>query len=275
MRKLKQIIRKIIPRNILRVIVPLFRKIKIANYINSLIHHGKVVFCPCCNKSFNTFLDYKFKKQYKSRFIDFYRNTICPNCGSKPRHRMLCYLFNENRYLPSHPSSDIAKTEILIFAAENSIKKWFNGAKYKYITADLFSLFADIQIDIEKTPFPDDNWSLIICNHVLQHVKNYKKALIELKRILRKGGILALTVATNRSLETVYEDINANSGEQRYKLYGEEDYFRIFGNDVKIILEDIGFSVEVINGDSLPKEIRPVIGPAVQDDNRIYICKKS
>ena len=272
MRKIKQLVKKIIPRSILNPFLVFTRKIRVKNRINSLLHHGNSVFCPCCNKTFNTFLDYKFEKQYESRFIDFYKNTICPNCGSKPRQRIQCYGFNKNNYLPV--SQNNREPEILIFAAEYCIKEWFNRNRYKYITADLFDLSADLLIDIQKTPFPDDKWSLIICNHVLQHVENYKAALLELYRILRKEGILEITVATNRNLDTVYEDADLITDEQRLKSYGEEDYLRIFGNDVEKILESIGFSVEIIRGDDLPKEIRPVIGPAVQDENRVYVCKK-
>jgi len=270
-RILKQCIRAVIPWSILKRFLVTVRKIRIVNWVNSLLHHGKTVFCPCCNKSFNAFLDSKFKKQYEARFIDFHKNTICPNCGSAPRHRILCHVFSQDRYLPSR---DSAESEILIFAAEHSIKEWFNRNRYTYTTADLSNLSADILIDIQATPFPDGRWSLIICNHVLQHVENYRKALTELRRILRKGGALVISVATNRKLDTVYEDPSAVTDEQRLKLYGEEDYLRIFGNDVEELLKDAGFSVEVINGDTLPQEIRPVIGPAAQDDNRVYIGKK-
>jgi ubiquinone/menaquinone biosynthesis C-methylase UbiE len=109
---------------------------------------------------------------------------------------------------------------------------------------------------------------------VLEHVPDYKKALMELKRILRKDGILELTVSTDRNFTTVYEDAGKTSRDERIKYFGQHDHVRIFGNDFGDKLNDLGFSVEIIDGDTLPSEVGGVIGPANYDDNRVYICRK-
>lgn len=163
---------------------------------------------------------------------------------------------------------------IILFGAEYSIKKWFDRKGFYYTTADLFDRSADIKVDIQNTTFADGIWDLIICNHVLEHVPDYKIALKELKRILKNNGILELTVPIDRNIETVYEDKNITSKMERIKKFGQYDHVRIFGNDFDKILIDIGFSVEIIDGSKLPTEIVGVIGPANYDDNRVYICKK-
>jgi predicted SAM-dependent methyltransferase len=162
-----------------------------------------------------------------------------------------------------------------MFGAEYSIKKWFDRNKFSYTTADLFDRSADVKVDIQNTSFENDAWDLIVCNHVLEHVPDYKIALMELKRILKKDGILELTVPIDRSLETVYENKNITSKDERIKIFGQDDHVRIFGNDLDKILTDLGFSVEVIDGGKLPAEIAGVIGPANYDDNRVYICNKA
>jgi predicted SAM-dependent methyltransferase len=162
---------------------------------------------------------------------------------------------------------------ILMFGAEYSIKKWFDRNGYHYTTADLFDRSADIKADIQNTPFADETWDLIICNHVLEHVPNYKNALIELRRILKINGKLELTVPTDRSFEKVYEDLTITSKEERIKAFGQYDHVRIFGNNFEQILLELGFSVEVIDGNELPAKIVGEIGPANYDDNRVYICK--
>jgi ubiquinone/menaquinone biosynthesis C-methylase UbiE len=129
-------------------------------------------------------------------------------------------------------------------------------------------------VDIQNTAFVDETWDLIVCNHILEHVPDYKVALNELKRILKKDGILELTVPTDRNFETVYENENITSKKERIKAFGQYDHVRIFGNDFEKILTDLGFSVEIIDGSKLPAEIVGVIGPANYDDNRVYICKK-
>jgi ubiquinone/menaquinone biosynthesis C-methylase UbiE len=160
-----------------------------------------------------------------------------------------------------------------MFGAEDSIKKWFKRNGYKYLTADLYDKSADVTVDIQKTPFPAESWSLIICNHVLQHVDNFSAALSELKRVLTKDGLLELTVAKNNSLETTYEDSNIEK-DRRMEEYGQSDYLRIFGRDFKEILENTGFCVELIDGDMLPSNIKAVTGPGSLDDNKVYLCRK-
>jgi len=165
-------------------------------------------------------------------------------------------------------------SDIIIFAPEYSIRKWFDKKGFHYITTDLFEPIVDINVDIQSTPFPDEKWGLIMCNHILEHVDDHKKALIELKRILKKDGILELTVPLDRKFQTVYEDPNIVNTEDRIKAFGQSDHKRVFGDDFEKILTDLGFSVEVIDGDTLPPSIGGAIGPADYDDNRVFICRK-
>jgi len=205
----------------------------------------------------------------EKRFIDSHKNTICPHCLSCPRHRIVCYFFDTIK-------ENMPNDNILVFGAELSIINWFDRNNCHYTTADLFDRTADVKVDIQNIPFPDESQELIICNHVLEHVPDYKLALKELRRILRKDGFLELTVPTDRNLETVYEDPGITRKEDRVKHFGQYDHLRAFGNDFGKIVTEAGFSVEVIDGGSgkIPNEIVGVIGPANYDDNRVYICRK-
>ncbi|MDB5239102.1 MAG: Methyltransferase protein [Candidatus Parcubacteria bacterium] len=44
--------------------------------------------------------------------------------------------------------------------------------------------------DILKMPFPDNTFNLVICMSVLEHFKDLRDPLLELKRVLAPGGIL-------------------------------------------------------------------------------------
>lgn len=46
-------------------------------------------------------------------------------------------------------------------------------------------------------PFADDTFDRIVCSEVLEHIPDDEKALAELRRVLRPGGILAATVPAN------------------------------------------------------------------------------
>lgn len=57
-------------------------------------------------------------------------------------------------------------------------------------------------------PFKNNQFDGAICIDVLEHIKDDKKALKELKRVLKKGGKLIITVP-NRSFPWTYDPINA------------------------------------------------------------------
>jgi predicted SAM-dependent methyltransferase len=211
-------------------------------------------------------MDFGFLKLNNyERFKDTYKNTVCPYCFSMPRHRIACYYFEQNMG---------GGGNTIMFGGEHSIKRWFNRNGYRYTTADLFDRSADIKVDIQKTQFSDEEWDLIICNHVLEHVPDFKAALHELRRILKTNGILELTVPTDRTFETTYEDAHIKTKKERIRAFGQYDHVRIFGNDFEKIVVESGFSVKIIDGSQLPGEIGGIIGPANYDDNRVYICKK-
>ncbi|GHV82969.1 hypothetical protein AGMMS50212_03090 [Spirochaetia bacterium] len=79
---------------------------------------------------------------------------------------------------------------MLLFAGEFSVKKYFYRNGYNYVNADLFDKSADLKIDIQNMPFKDETWSLICCNHVLEHVVDYEATLRECRRVLKKMEFL-------------------------------------------------------------------------------------
>ena len=140
------------------------------------------------------------------------------------------------------------------------------------ITADL-NTDADLKLNIQATGLPDGSYDLIICNHVLEHVDDFRLALKEMYRILRIGGSFICSFPMDPKIELVDED-PVNSPEERFLRFGQTDHKRVFGMKADQLLSDAGFTVEVINGIDYPEEILPVIGPADYDMNILFRCIK-
>ena len=72
-------------------------------------------------------------------------------------------------------------------------KKELGVCDYKTFDYDA-STGADIVGDIHKMPIQDGYCDAIICSSVLEHVRDPLTAMSELRRILKKGGVLFLYV---------------------------------------------------------------------------------
>jgi predicted SAM-dependent methyltransferase len=269
MNMIKNIMRRFIPRWAKRLLHNIMDGIKLKFRIWEYI--GNNVFCPCCGSHFGRFMDFNITgidhETYVKDWEAWYLNKICPKCSSLPRHRIVCKHFEKMHF-------DFKNSNILMFASD-PIKNWFKRNKFKYKTADKYDERADLKVDIQNTGFSDESWDLIICNHVLEHVLDYKEALHELMRILKKDGILELTVPIDKNLQTVHENASVMSMKEKIKKFGQQEHLREFGNDFEKILSDFGFLVEVVDGDKLSDKIVGKIGPWRCDDNRIYICRKN
>ena len=227
-------------------------------------------YCPCCDTFLKRFIDGGYDKRpdrfNPERYRGMDQNVICPVCGSLPRHRILVEWMDERK-------DSFRDIKILHFAQEYSIRLWMNRNHICSTSADLYSP-ADLKLDIEATGLEDDSYDLIICNHVLEHVSDYRKALAELFRIVSPGGRVVISFPVDPTLETVYEDASVKTEEERIRCFGQNDHLRIFGIDSPKILSDFGFKVVDIKGENCDASIKPVVGPGNYDYNVLWCLKK-
>lgn len=54
--------------------------------------------------------------------------------------------------------------------------------------------------DVQCMPFRDETFDFIFCWHVIEHVPNPKKALKEINRVLKTGGVLILGVPNEKTV---------------------------------------------------------------------------
>jgi len=214
------------------------------------LKYPKYVYCNICNWSGRRFLDDNWLKR-----------VSCPNCHSDIRHRLLFYLLINNSML----SNGFNNKKILHFAPESFFKPYFSNHS-NYVTADLQMNDVNINIDISDMKIiSDSEFDIIIASDVLEHVYDDIKAVNELYRILKVGGTAILTVPQKDNLEVTIEDLSGLSPAERKNKLGQEDHYRIYGNDFfeKLNLENI--DVKVFDAESVSKRIRDkyVLFPSV------------
>ncbi|WP_456460553.1 class I SAM-dependent methyltransferase [Lutibacter sp.] len=220
--------------------------IKVSYWVRPLISFylkGTTYTDPIDGKSFRAFLPYGYGKQRS--------NALSPSTFSLERHRLLwLYLKNETTFFTS------AK-KVLHIAPEQCFLKQFKAlSNLDYITADLNSPIADIKADICDLPFKEDTFDIILCNHVLEHIENDKKAMSELLRVLKPGGMGIFQVPQDLNREKTYEDFTITSPEERSKHFGQYDHVRIYGKDYFDKLRAVGFTVNEIDySNTLPNNL--------------------
>ncbi|MCB1706410.1 MAG: class I SAM-dependent methyltransferase [Halioglobus sp.] len=98
--------------------------------------------------------------------------------------------------------------KMLHFAPEPWFVSYFQTQFLEYETADLNGQGVDHQADIQNLPFADNSYDFVFASHVLEHVPDDDKALSEVRRILRPGGVAVLPVPIVAETTVEYGEAN-------------------------------------------------------------------
>ena len=102
-------------------------------------------------------------------------------------------------------------------------------------------------LDICDLPIKDNTYDFILCNHVLEHVLDDKKAMSELYRVLKKGGTGIFQVPIDMNRKKTFQDDSITDKLERNKIFGQYDHVRVYGKDYFNKLENTGFKVQQID----------------------------
>jgi len=200
----------------------------------ALFLKGKRYTDPIDGKSFRKFLPYGYGTPRE--------NVLSPSTLSLERHRLLWLWLERETSFFSEPA------KVLHFAPEQAFYKRFrNSTHLEYTTTDLNSPLADVKADICNLPFENNSYDIILCNHVLEHIPDDTKAMQELYRVLKPGGMAILQIPQDLTRELTFEDNSITDREERAKIFGQYDHVRIYGKDYFNKLREIGFKVDEVN----------------------------
>ena len=119
-------------------------------------------------------------------------------------------------------------------------------AGINYFSSDFANEFmSDYQFDITAITMQDNFFDLIICYHILEHIPNDQKAMAELARVLKPGGILLLQTPFRDG--SILEDPAMTGEDERRKYFGQKDHVRIYSIEgISGRLSQAGFHVKVL-----------------------------
>lgn len=187
--------------------------------------------CPVCN--------------YTGAFKDLHPTTgirkhaQCPKCHALERHRIQ-YLVVD-RLLAELNTSNLS---MLHFAPEAFLRGYFSAKFGQYETADLYMPNVEHQVDLQELPFSDRSYDFVFASHVLEHIPDDIKAISEIRRILKPGGIAVLPVPLVAKVTIEYPEPNPH----------EEYHVRAPGWDYFDRYEPYFSRVDKISSDSLPSK---------------------
>ncbi|HTU19595.1 MAG TPA: methyltransferase domain-containing protein [Gemmataceae bacterium] len=177
------------------------------------------------------------------------RHYSCPHCFASDRDR-LCVL-----YLDAYLAPGGGPKTLVQFAPSAPLSRWIQRTidqrqlLLTYRTADLYAEGVDDRLDItDMKAYADGSLDFFICSHVLEHVREDRKALRELFRVLRPAGCGILLVPIVRGVEEIDEDPEVTDLRERWRRFGQDDHVRLYSKrDFLERVREAGFVVNELD----------------------------
>lgn len=144
---------------------------------------------------------------------------------------ILLYNFSEKKLAKYAKNKDVLD----VGAGRLAYKRLINKYAKSYTSSDFTKTHPDLDVvcDIEKLAFKENEFDVVFCSQVLEHVPHPQKALQEIKRVLEKKGKVIITVPMLGYIHNAPYDF------YRYTKYGLELMAKETGFKV-LELEEIG-----------------------------------
>jgi SAM-dependent methyltransferase len=161
------------------------------------------------------------------------RDYACPTCHSPDRDRMCAIWIGRHvrligLLLDVGPSPSLAR---------------YLRARFDYMSLDALRE-ADVRGDVQELPYSDSSFDAFVCSHVLEHVADDRRALLELRRVLRPHGWGIVMVPICLAASRVDED-SAVDEATAWRRFGQGDHVRLYDRAGFLArLAEAGFQVD-------------------------------
>lgn len=227
----------------------------------ALLFLGTRYTCPCCGWRLRAFTRGGASLKVRDR-------GYCPRCNSKARHR--------REWLLLEQKTDLFSDRLRLFhvSPKYSLSRRFKRMpNLDYVAGDLYDRAnIGLRMDLTATPICSHTFDAIICIHVLEHVKEDRRAMQELFRVLKPGG-WALISAPMRLDQETFEDPSITTPEERQRAFGEAEHVRIYGQDLIDRLQEVGFRVQLHPSTDVRGQMAEKYG--LRDDENTMYCTKA
>jgi SAM-dependent methyltransferase len=140
----------------------------------------------------------------------------CPSCGASDRDRLCALWIARN---------DARGPTLLEVGPGKSLSR-FLRARFEYTSVDADGQ-ADVRADVQALPFGDASFDALVCSHVLEHVRDDRLALCELRRVLRRGGWGLIMVPICLPAPEIVEDPDVDEA-TAWTRFGQGDHVRLY-----------------------------------------------
>jgi SAM-dependent methyltransferase len=227
------------------------------NCIQSLHPYQDLKYCVVCEKPMEMNVDFRIGgKTADGAIINAWTETfICPGCGLNSRKRaFIDFLRNKitipvkNAYIAEAltPGYKILKFLLPDTIGSEYLGKDKEGGKFYECNGKKL-----MHQDLTNLSFADKSFDLVASHHVLEHIYDYKKALMEMFRILINNGRLIFSIPNHLRDKTVMRAYIDESGKIHHILPQEIHgnpidsegslCFYNFGWDIIETLQEVGF----------------------------------
>jgi SAM-dependent methyltransferase len=141
------------------------------------------------------------------------KRPACRRCHSFERHRAFRRIFLELGL------RRLRTLRCLQFSPDPTIdRRWFR-------THEISVFNKSNSLDLQRIDRPDGSYDVIVCNHVLEHVPDYRAALRELSRVLSARGFLFLSFPDPYNID--------RTTDWGFPDHKHHEHYRQFGRDVE------------------------------------------